>query len=232
MSLAGNLKHFPLPDILQIIVKEKRNGILIVEWKDLIIAYYIKQGQIIFARPVDKITRIYKEKNFPEVLKKLKVKEENIPKILKKYLLQRLGNNEGIFSLMFNFVKYSCNEKVIVPTEQIILEASRLLKPEEVQRKISDEMLTFALKPHAKEVFKKVQPNPVEKKVFELIDGKRTVKEIREALFPTPAIEVDRALYGLWSANLIQRVRRGARQKPQGVTLDLLKKIIDKVKEL
>ncbi len=232
MSLAGNLKHFPLPDVLQIIIKEKKDGILIVEWKDLIIAYYIKQGQIIFARPVDKITRIYKEKYFPDILKKLRVRSENIPKIIEKYLVQRLGNKEGIFSLMFGFIKYNCDEKAIVPTEQIIIEASRLLQPEEIKRKISDEMLTFSLKPHAKNIVKKLKLSPVEKKVFELIDGNRTVKDIREALFPTPAVDVDRALYAFWSADLIQRVRRGKRQKPQGVSLDLLKKIIEKVKEL
>jgi DNA-directed RNA polymerase subunit H (RpoH/RPB5) len=226
------LKNFPFPDILQVIAKEKKNGILLVEWKDLIVAYYIKNGHIIFARPVDKITRIYTERNFPEILKKLRVKPENIPKILEKYLLQRLGAREGIFSLIFGFVRYKSDEPITIPIEQVILEASRQLTPMEVRRKISDEMLTFTFTEDAKEKLKNLKLTPVEQKVVELIDGKRTVADIRKALFPTPEIDVDRALYGLWSAGIIKRVRRGKRHKPEGLSLDLLKRIIEKVKDL
>ncbi len=232
MGFSGNLKDFPFPDILQVIAKEKKNGILLVEWKDLIVAYYIKNGQIVFARPVDKITRVYTERVFPELLKKLRVKEETIPKIIKKYLLDRLGEREGIFSLIFGFVKYQSTEKAPIPIEQIILEASRKLTPMEVKRKISDEMLTFIITPEGKEKLKQLELTPVEKRVVELIDGKRTVADIRKELFPTPPIEVDKALYGLWSAGIIKRVRRGKRHKPEGLTLDILKRIIDKVKDL
>jgi len=232
MGFSGNLKDFSFPDILQVIAKEKKDGILLVEWKDLIVAYYIKNGQIIFARPVDKITRIYTERNFADIIKKLRVREETIPKILDKYLLQRFGEREGIFSLIFGFVKYTCKEKVYIPIEQVILEASRKLTPPEVKRKISDEMLTFAFTPSAQEKLKNLDLNPVEKKVVQLIDGKKTVGEIRKAMFPTPPVDVDKALYGLWSAGLIKRVRRGKRHKPEGVTLDILKKIIDRIKDL
>ncbi len=232
MGFSGNLKDFSFPDILQVIAKEKKNGILLVEWKDLIVAYYIKNGQIIFARPVDKITRIYTERDFGELIKKLRVKEENIPKILEKYLLQRLDNKEGIFSLIFGFVRYTSNEKVFIPIEQIIMVASRKLSPGEVRRKISDEMLTFAWAPGAKEKLKELDLTPVEKKVAELIDGKKTVADIRKEMFPTPQIDVDRALYGFWSAGMIKRVRKGKRHKPEGITLDILKRIIDKVKDL
>jgi len=232
MGFSGNLKDFSFPDILQVIAKEKKNGILLIEWKDLIVAYYIKNGQIIFARPVDKITRIYTERDFGNLIKRLRVDEKNIPKILKKYLLQRLDNKEGIFSLIFGFIRYTSTEKVYIPIEQIILEASRKLTPAEVRRKISDEMLTFDWVKDKKELLKQLNLTPVEKKVAELINGERTVGEIRKALFPTPEIDVDKALYGFWSAGLIRRVRRGKRHKPEGLTLDLLKKIIDKVKDL
>jgi hypothetical protein len=112
------------------------------------------------------------------------------------------------------------------------LEASRKLTPPEVKRKISDEMLTFTFTPGAQEKLRELNLSPVEKKVVKLIDGKKTVEEIRKELFPTPPIEVDKALYGLWSAGLIKRVRRGKRHKPEGVTLDILKKIIDRIKDL
>ncbi|NPB05383.1 MAG: DUF4388 domain-containing protein [Aquificae bacterium] len=232
MGFSGNLKDFPFPDILQVIAKEKKNGILLVEWKDLIVAYYIKNGQIVFARPVDKITRIYTERDFGELMQRLRVKEENIPKILEKYLLRRLDNREGIFSLVFGFVRYTSREKVFIPIEQIILEASRKLTPAEVRRKISDEMLTFAWVPGAKEKLKELKLTPVEKKVAELINGKRTVQDIRKEMFPTPQIDVDRALYGFWSAGLVKRLRKGKRHRPEGITLDILKRIIEKVKDL
>ena len=232
MGFSGNLKDFPFPDILQVIAREKKNGILLVEWKDLIVAYYIKNGQIIFARPIDKITRVYTEQNFPELLRKLRVKEEVIPKILEKYLLNRLDQREGIFSLIFGFIKYRSDEKAPIPIEQIILEASRKLTPMEVRRKISDDMLTFVVTPEGREIVKKLKLTPVEERVLELIDGKRTVEDIRREMFPTPTIDVNRALYGLWSAGIIKRVRRGKRHKPEGLTLDILKRIIDKVKDL
>lgn len=232
MGFSGNLKDFPFPDILQVIAREKKNGILLVEWKDLIVAYYIKNGQIIFARPIDKITRVYTEQNFPELLRKLRVKEEVIPKILEKYLLNRLDQREGIFSLIFGFIKYRSDEKAPIPIEQIILEASRKLTPMEVRRKISDDMLTFVVTPEGREIVKNLKLTPVEERVLELIDGKRTVEDIRREMFPTPTIDVNRALYGLWSAGIIKRVRRGKRHKPEGLTLDILKRIIEKVKEL
>jgi len=232
MGFSGNLKDFPFPDILQVIAKEGKNGILLVEWKDLIVAYYIKKGQIIFARPVDKITRVYTERKFGDLLKKLHIKEEVIPKILEKYLLNRLDEREGIFSLIFGFIQYTSNEKVFIPIEQIIIESSRKLKPMEVKRKISDDMLTFIVTEEGKQKAKNLNLSPVEKKVLELIDGKKTVADIRKALYPTPPIEIDKALYGLWSAGIIKRIRRGKRHKPEGLTLDILKKIIDKVKDL
>ena len=226
------MKDFPFPDILQVIARERKNGILLVEWKDLIVAYYIKNGQIIFARPVDKITRVYTERSFPDLIKKLRVKEEVIPKILEKYLLSRLDEREGIFSLIFGFIKYKSTEKAPIPIEQLILEAARKLTPMEVKRKISDEMLTFIVTPEGKEIVKKLKLSPVEQAVIEQIDGKKTVAEIRQALYPTKPLDVDKALYGLWSAGIIKRVRRGKRHKPEGLTLDILKRIIDKVKDL
>jgi len=232
MGFSGNLKDFPFPDILQVIARERKNGILLVEWKDLIVAYYIKNGQIIFARPVDKITRVYTERSFPDLIKKLRVKEEVIPKILEKYLLSRLDEREGIFSLIFGFIKYKSTEKAPIPIEQLILEAARKLTPMEVKRKISDEMLTFIVTPEGKEIVKKLKLSPVEQAVIEQIDGKKTVAEIRQALYPTKPLDVDKALYGLWSAGIIKRVRRGKRHKPEGLTLDILKRIIDKVKDL
>ena len=232
MGFSGNLKDFSFPDILQVIAKEKKNGILLVEWKDLIVAYYIKNGQIIFARPVDKITRIYTERSFGDFIRRLRVKEENIPKILEKYLLQRLDNKEGIFSLIFGFIRYTSNEKVYIPIEQVIMEAARKLTPAEVKRKISDEMLTFNWVEGAKERLSNINLSKLEQAVVRLIDGSRTVADIRKELFPTPPIDIDRTLYGLWSAGLIKRVRKGKRHKPEGITLDLLKRIIDKVKDL
>ncbi|RTZ68883.1 MAG: hypothetical protein DSZ30_03465 [Aquificaceae bacterium] len=222
MGFSGNLKDFPFPDILQVIARERKNGILLVEWKDLIVAYYIKEGNIIFARPVDKITRVYTERDFGQLVEKLRVKEETIPKILEKYLLQRFEEREGIFSLIFGFIRYRSNEKIPIPIEQIILEASRKLSPMEVKRKISDEMLTFAIAQGGENKLKSLKLSAVEEKVVKLIDGNKTVADIRKEMFPTPPIEVDKALYGLWSAGIIKRIRRGKRKKHLTFSKELL----------
>ena len=69
-----------------------------------------------------------------------------------------------------------------------------------------------------------------EKKVLSLVDGSRTVEEIRKES-GLDRLTVDRALYGLLAAGIIRRKRKERMQRPS-ITLDLLAKIIEKIKQL
>jgi hypothetical protein len=62
MALTGDLRNFNFVDIFQVIGRDRKNGILFVEWKDLTYAYYVKDGEIIFARPIDKVYTVYTDR--------------------------------------------------------------------------------------------------------------------------------------------------------------------------
>lgn len=230
MALIGDLKTFSFVDVLQIIAKDKKNGILIVEWPDLTVAYYVKDGEIIFARPVDRAFGIYTDRDFDVLLEKLRIPKENIYKTVERFLVDRLHLKEGVFSFVPGFIKYSSDYPVVYPIENIIMMASRHLTPEEVERKISDEMMLLEPTREAEEKLAKVSLIPEEKKVFSLVNGQRTVADIRrESGFDN--LTVDRALYGFLALGAIKRKRIEKKQKPP-ITIDLLIKIIERIRGL
>ncbi len=230
MALTGDLTTFSFADILQVLAKDKKSGVLLVEWKDMIVAYYVKDGEVIFARPVDKVFRVYTDRNFEQLINKLRIKKEDIHKTIERFFLPRLEQKEGIFSFTPGFIKYDSDVPIRYPVEELIIRASRSLTDEEVERKISDELLIFEKAPDADEKVAKVNLTEEEKKVLSLVNGNRTVADIRKES-GLDRLTVDRALYGFLAAGIIRRKRRERVQKPS-ITLDLLAKIIEKIKQL
>ncbi|MEJ5338998.1 MAG: DUF4388 domain-containing protein [Aquificaceae bacterium] len=230
MALTGDLKTFNFVDILQIIAKDRKSGILLVEWKDITVAYYVKDGEIIFARPVDRVFRVYAERDFDLLIEKLRISKENLFRTVQRFLLERLDMKEGVFSFTPGFVKYNSNYSVVYPVENIIMMASRYLTPEEVERKISDEMLLFEPAEGSEEKLKRVELTPEEQKVLPLVNGERTVYDIRKES-GLENLTVDRALYGFLALGVIKRKKKERKQKPS-IALDLLMKIIERIREL
>lgn len=230
MALTGDLTTFNFADILQVLAKDRKSGVLLVEWKDMIVAYYIKEGELVFARPVDKVFRVYTDRNFEQLLNKLRIKKEDMHKTIDRFFLPRLSQKEGIFSFTPGFIKYDSDVPVFYPVEELIMRASRLLTPEEVDRKISDELLIFEKSPDAEVKASRVKLTSEEKKVLSLVDGNRTVADIRRQA-EMDKLTVDRALYGFLATGIIRRKRKERIQKPS-ITLDLLSKIIEKIKQL
>ena len=230
MALTGDLTTFSFADILQVLAKDKKSGVLLVEWKDMIVAYYIKDGELVFARPVDKVFRVYTDRNFDQLIAKLRIKKEDIHKTIERFFLPRLNQKEGIFSFTPGFIKYESELPVVYPVEELIMMSARLLTEEEVERKISDELLVFEKTPDAEEKISRVKLLEEEKKVFSLIDGNRTVEDIRRES-GLDSFTVDKALYGFLAIGAIRRKRKERVQKPS-ITLDLLAKIIEKIKQL
>lgn len=231
MALTGDLKTFNFVDILQIIAKDRKSGILLVEWADITVAYYVKDGQIIFARPVDRVFRVYAERDFDLLIEKLRISKDNLSKTVERFLVDRLNLKDGVFSFTPGFVKYSSNNYGIVfPIEKIIMMASRGLLQEEVERKISDEMLIFEPAENIQDIIKRAELTPEEQKVLSLVNGERTVFDIRKDS-GLDNLTVDRALYGLLALGVIKRKKKEKKQKPS-IALDLLMKIIERIKEL
>ena len=231
MALTGDLRNFNFVDIFQVIVRDRKSGILFVEWKDLTCAYYVKDGEIIFARPIDKVYRVYTDKDFDLLLSKLRMNAEILPKTIERFLISRLNMKEGIFSFMPGFIKYGREYPVIYPIEQLIVLASRNLTPEEVERKISDEMLLFERVPGKEEVLQKARLNKTEEHILSLIDGERTVLQIRQ-MANQDSLLVDRALYAFIALGLIRRKKKEVKQKQVPITLELLAKIIERIRSL
>jgi hypothetical protein len=73
MALTGDLRSFNFVDIFQVIGRDRKSGILFMEWKDLTCAYYVKDGELVFARPIDKVYRVYADKDFDLLLSKLRI---------------------------------------------------------------------------------------------------------------------------------------------------------------
>ena len=230
MALTGDLNTFNFADILQVLAKDKKSGVLLVEWKDMIVAYYVKDGEIVFARPVDKVFRVYTDRNFDQLIKKLRIRKEDIHKAIERFFLPRLDQKEGIFSFTPGFIKYDSDVPVYYPVEELIMRTSRSLTEEEVERKISDDMLIFEKSPDADSKLAKVKLTEEEKRVLSLVNGSRAVADIRKEA-ELDRLTVDRALYGFLAAGIIRRKRKESVQKPS-ITLDLLAKIIDRIKQL
>lgn len=231
MALTGDLRSFNFADIFQVIGRDRKSGILFVEWKDLTCAYYVKEGEIIFSRPIDKVYRAYADKDFDLLLSKLRMSTESLPKTIERFLISRLNMKEGIFSFTPGFIKYGGEYPVVYPIEELIVLASRYLTPEEVERKISDELLLFERVPDREEVLQKAKLNQMEGHILSLVDGERTVLQIRQ-MVNQDSLLVDRALYALLALGLIRRKKKEVKQKQAPITLELLAKIIERIRSL
>ncbi|MGC8852034.1 MAG: DUF4388 domain-containing protein [Hydrogenobacter sp.] len=230
MALTGDLSTFNFVDIFQVLAKDKRSGILIVEWQDMTVAYYVKEGEIVFARPVDRVFRVYAERDFDTLIDKLRISKENLPKTIERFLINKLGSKEGVFSFTPGFIRYNSDVPVYYPIEKLIMMASRTLTPEEVERKISDELLTFERSQDYMEKVRKAELTKEEEKVLMLVDGEKSVMDIRQES-GLDNLTVDRALYGFLAMGVIKRKRKEKKHKPS-ITLELLAKVIDRIREL
>lgn len=230
MALIGDLNSFSFADILQVLYIDKRSGVLIVEWDDMTVAYYIKDGEIVLARPVDKAFCVYTERDFGVLLTKLRLQESALAETIKRFFLSRLGVKSGRFSFTPGFIKYPEDVPIFFPAEQLIMEAARHLTLEETERKISDELLVFEKAPDWEEKVSKAKLTEEEREILNLIDGRNTVKDILEKNW-LDKLTVYRTLYGLLAIGAIKRKRKTAPKKPS-ISLDLLAKLIEKIKRL
>ncbi|ADO44971.1 MAG: DUF4388 domain-containing protein [Hydrogenobacter thermophilus] len=230
MALTGDLSTFSFVDIFQILAKDRRSGILLVEWQDMTVAYYVKEGEVVFARPVDRVFRVYAERDFDNLIDKLRISKESLPKTVERFLISKLGSKEGVFSFTPGFIRYNSDMPFYYPIEKLIMIAARTLTPEEVERKISDEMLTFERAHDYVEKIRKAELTREEERILMLVDGERSVADIRRES-GLDNLTVDRTLYGLLALGVLRRKKREKRHKPS-ITLELLAKIIERIKEL
>lgn len=231
MAIAGDLRIFNFVDIFQILRKDKKDGILVIERDGKNFAVYFKNGDIVYIREVQKVFYVYLDVDFEAVLKKENVSKDEMYNILVARLPHLLNIKEGKFSFTPGFIRYSPDINPQIPIEKLIMYLSRQLTPEEVERKISDLNLVFEKSENFEEIAKKAFLTDYEKKILHLIDGKNKVADIIYQSKMNDLI-VKRALYGFLACGIIQREKKKERKIGFELTKSLLSKIISKIKGL
>lgn len=231
MAIAGDLKVFNFVDIFQVLKKDKKDGILVIESTNKNYAVYFKGGDIVFIREVAKVFYVYLDVDFEGVLRKENISKEEMYNILVAKLPNLLNLKEGKFSFTPGFIKYPPNILSQVHIEKLIMYLSRQLTEEEVERKISDLNLVFEKSENYEETARKAFLTDYEKKILTLIDGKNKVSDIISSSKINDLI-VKRTLYGFLACGIIQRERKKERKIGFDLTRNLLNKIIAKIKGL
>lgn len=231
MAIAGDLKIFNFVDIFQVLKKDRKDGILVIESSPKNYAVYFKDGDIVYIREVAKVFYIYLDVDFEGVLKKDGVSKGEIYNILVARLPNFLMLKEGKFSFTPGFIKYPPDINPNIPLEKLIMYLSRQLTEEEVERKISDLNLVFEKTENYETIARKAFLTDYDKKILTLIDGKNKVSDII-SLSKIDSLIVKRSLYGFLACGIIQREKKKERKIGFDLTRNLLNKIIAKIKGL
>ncbi len=232
MALTGNLEVFNFVDIFQVLKKDKKDGILVVESdnNEQKFGVYFKQGDIVYIRPVKKVFYIYLDIDFNTVLNKEGITKDDLYQYLVSRLPVLLAVKKGKFSFTPGFIKYADDIKPQVEIEKLIMYLSRQLTEQEVERKISDIKLVYTKAEDWEDTAKRAYLTNIEKKILSAVDGKKTVEDIKNEL-KVDELVLKRALYGMLASGIIKRAKK---EKKLGfnLTKGLLKKIVNIVKGL
>jgi len=231
MAITGNLETFNFIDIFQILKKDKKDGILVVESPTKKLAVYFKEGDMVYIREVIKVFYIYLDIDFNQVLKKEGISKDDLYQFLVSRLPILLAVKKGKFSFTPGFIKYPSDIKPLIPLEKIMMYLSRQLTQEEVDRKISDMKLVFEKTDNWTEIAKKAHLTEIEKKILSFIDGTRTVEDILNET-KINQLTLQRILYGFLATGIIQRKKQKQRKIGFALTKTLLQKIISRIKGL
>ncbi len=229
MAIAGNLEVFNFIDIFQILKKDKKDGILVVENENKKFAVYFKGGDILYIREVGKVFYIYLDVDFKKVLEKDHVSIDDLYRVLVAKLPLLLAVKKGKFSFTPGFIQYSSDIEPIIPIEKIIMYLSRQLSQEEVDRKISDLNLVFEKSDNWRQLAQKAHLTDIERKILNYVDGERTVKQIMEEA-KVKQLTLQRALYGFLATGIITRKKKVKRKVGFNLTRNLLRKIVERIK--
>ncbi len=180
MALEGNLEDFELTDVFQLIQLGQKNGSLRIKGSDDVGIVYFKDGTVVHAK-----TNILQGKSA---------------------IAHILSWRKGRF--VFTPGEESLERTVDLPIQQVILEAARLIDElKRIQKVIPvfDAVVQVIEEPAAH--IENINMTPEEWKVFSIIDGRLTIKEIIQNIH-VPEFEVLRCLYGLVSSGLVKCLPR------------------------
>ncbi|MGB9667789.1 MAG: DUF4388 domain-containing protein [Thermosulfidibacteraceae bacterium] len=211
MEFEGTIPPLTVLDILQIIRENKLTGEL---------TFYNSQ----------KLTLIFNKGKI--TYSSLSEEEKNIDPIVnikKSIQLLKLIKNAKFYFKSSKDLDNNRNS-VNFPLESIIIEISRNIELRELT-KISDEFIPEKTKNY-KKMISNINITLDEIKVLNIINGKRTVKEITELLKHdlNDELKIRKILYGLLASGIIKRAERKLKIDLKSIAIDPIKGIIRRLK--
>ncbi len=239
MAIKGDLRLFHPIEVFQLIKSNRETGVLLVASPSMLVGVYFVDGDVAYATKAQKMYDFFAKKNFSTFLKALRERqasgavnmEDELWQEVIATLLDLTLLREGMFS--FEEASFFLGEgftPVLIPTEMLIIEATRRLNDWDiVGKKISSMELIFAKRRGWEAAAKRAELIPDEKKVLEAINGERSVEVIVNQTGLSPE-EVTKILFGLLCAGLIGRATRRPPLKKKWLTRGLLRRLVDKIR--
>lgn len=234
MGFQGNLKSLSFPDLLQLLTMGKKTGTLRVTHGERIKEIYFKEGHIIYATstcPDDMIENILlkKGKITRDELAKAKQVQEITGKGLPQTLVYlnilskedvaeqvRAQIEEIVFSLFswedgeftFEDNKLPDTEYMVTAlnTMNILMEGTRRIDEwARIRKNLPPDNTVLKVSPMVFSQRDEIRLTPDEVQVLSLVDGERSIEEIKEKS-PTGELATAKAIYSLLMSGYIQKV--------------------------
>jgi len=238
MAIKGDLRLFHPIEVFQIIKSNKETGVLLVASPKMLVGVYFVDGDIAYAGKAKKMYDFFAKSKFSNFLKAVKEREgqglnreDELWQEVIKTLLELMHLNKGIFTFEeASFFLGDNASPILIPTEMLIMEATRQLRDwDVVGKKISSLELVFAKKAGWEEGVRRAELRPEEEEVLEAVNGERNVEQIVKHT-GLSSEDVTKILFGLLCSGVIGRAPKKPPKKKRWITRTLLRKIVDKIK--
>ncbi len=233
MALQGNLRDFPLTQLLNLIYLAHKSGLLEAKSSSENIQIWFREGKLAYAQkeglPVDLINilqrrgrlndsqvRVLQRRFGQESDKVLGLQLVNAGYILQREILEEMqAEYSAVLSHLFSWTEgdfhfdNTCpppDEKILVRAglENLILESSRgLQEAEQLQAEIPNLEAVLKFTEHPGTNIRKLNLSPAEWKAVSFINAKNTIRQIGRAVEVTD-LEVRKIVYGLLQAGIVE----------------------------
>lgn len=268
MGLSGNLKSSSFSDILQLINMGDKTGTFAIKKGDSKKKIYFKNGKVIYATSSDKdellenfllkkdkINRKELEKakdlqeetgrGFASTLVYLNIlPKEEVADLVKTHVQEIIFEifswDEGEFEFQEDELPDTENVINALNTMNILMEGTRRIDEwEEIKNKIPADNTVLTISPEEFAQKDEIKLKPEEGKVLSLVDGERSIEEIKEKN-TAGELATCRAIYGLLTAGWIREsgkkelksVKMEERERILEGLVDLFETMLERIKAL
>ncbi|GMR23401.1 MAG: hypothetical protein BMS9Abin37_1826 [Acidobacteriota bacterium] len=237
--MQGNLTQNQLPDVIQSLGRDRESGVLQLSRDDVSKRIYFGRGSMVFARSTvhsDRLGEMLVRKgeltrsNLALASNKMRARREKLGTtlvslgLMSEHQMQtRLSDqvrgiihslftwNEGVFRFQQESSVVETGVALDLPIVPIILEGTRLMKPDAVRAAIGDvaRVATYTKDPRVIAHYANLTPE--EGFVFSRVDGTATLSDI-VSMSPLDEVETLRCLYGLLASRFLEVGQKKSRE--------------------